>query len=413
MFKMILLRGLLPLMVVACGVGGAVYLKKQSTSAKHRKPQELVTTVELITATPKEMAVRLQVTGSVRAARQVTLTPEVSGRVVKLSKNLIPGSHFKKGQLIARIDPKDYLLALNQLAGQVEQAELNLRVEKGRGAVAEEEWKMIVGDLGEGESVSQLALRKPHLEVAEQQAKSVKSGLEKARLNLKRTTLRAPFNAMVIDKKVDVGQLVGPTTPVATLMGTDELWVNVSVPVAQLTAIDIPGINADKGSPAEVSQRIGPNRTIVRQGEVIRLQGQLDSQNRTANLLVSIKNPFDSESAGLPLLAGAYVEVSIEGRALSGVFEIPREALREDAYVWLASKDDKLKKAEVTVGWSERDSVIITHGLTAGDRIVTSPISFPIEGMTVRAAGKPDARKKAPAASGDTGASDKKESAKP
>ena len=383
MIKMIVLRGIIPLAIVAGGLGGAMALKNQAKKAKHKPPKELVAAVETVTASPKDMPVEVRVTGAVKAAKQVTLTPEVTGRIVKLSRNLIPGSHFKKGQLIARIDPQDYVLALTQEKSRVEQAELNLQVEHGRGAVAEEEWKLIVGDLGAGESVSQLALRKPHLAAAKQDTESAKSGLEKAELNLKRTVLRAPFNAMVLQKNVDVGQLVGPTTTVTTLMGTDELWVDVSVPVAQLASIDIPGINADKGSVATVIQRIGTDQTIVRKGEVIRLQGQLDSQNRTANLLVSVKHPFEARGTELPLLAGAYVEVRITGRDMTGVYEIPREALREDTYVWLVGKGSTLVKADVTVGWDTRETAVITHGLAPGDEIVTSPLSFPIEGMPV------------------------------
>lgn len=382
--KKLLIILLIPAVIIFGGVRAAIFLKNRAGTAKHEEPSELVTSVETFVATAADMPVHLQVTGAVRAAKQVTVVPEVTGRIVKLSKNLIPGSRFKKGQLIARIDPKDYLLNLTQEKSRVDQANLDLQVERGRAAVAEEEWKLIVGDLAEDESVSELALRKPQLQVAEQQTVTARSGVERARLNLQRTVLRAPFNAMVLEKKVDEGQLVGPTTPVAALMGTDELWVTVSVPVAQLASIDIPGVNAKKGSEATVIQRVGPGNTIVRKGEVIRLQGQLDAQNRTANLLVSIKDPFGGEETDLPLLAGAYVEVKIVGRDMSGVFEIPREGLREDAFVWLADKKNRLEKAPVTVGWGTRNQVVITHGLKDGDRIVVSPLSFPMEGMHVK-----------------------------
>ncbi len=381
--KKLLIILLIPAIIIFAGIRVAIFLKNQAGTAKHEDPTELVTSVETFVATSTDMPVALQVTGAVRAAKQVTVVPEVTGRIVKLSKNLIPGSRFKKGQIIARIDQKDYLLNLTQEKSRVDQANLDLQVERGRGAIAKEEWGLIVGDLGKDESVSELALRKPHLEVAKQQTVAAASAVERAQLNLQRTVLRAPFNAMVLDKKVDVGQLVGPTTAVATLMGTDELWVTVSVPVAQLASIDIPGVNAKKGSEATVIQRVGSGQTIVRKGEVIRLQGQLDAQNRTANLLVSVKTPFDVNGTELPLLAGAYVEVKLVGRDMKGVFEIPREGLREDAFVWLAGKKDRLKKVPVTVGWGTRDQVVVTHGLNDGDRIVVSPLSFPVEGMHV------------------------------
>jgi RND family efflux transporter MFP subunit len=308
------------------------------------------------------------------------MVPEVGGRIIWLNKNFIPGSRLKKGEIVAKIDNRDYKLAFEQQMGQVQQAELNLTLEKGRGEIAKEEWNML-GDGSLEENASILALRKPQMQEATQRTLSAKSGLKRARLNLKRTVIRAPFDAIVVDKNVDIGQLVGPATPVGTIMGSEELWVDVSVPVESLNVIRIPGLNAKEGSPAKIVQTAG-SATIERTGSVIRLHGRLNSKNRTATVLVSVKNPFDMKN-GLPLLAGAYVDVEIKGVQRQNLFKIPASALKDTDSVWLV-KNNHLKKVRVKIAWKEKLNVILSGGVQDGDEIVTSPISFPLDGMLVK-----------------------------
>ena len=94
-----------------------------------------------------------------------------------------------------------------------------------------------------------LAQREPQLEASRLALKAAQSALKKAQLDLTRTTLRAPFNAMVVSENVDTGQLISPQTSVARLVGTDEYHVQVSVPVASLRTVrartaDAPGSEA-------------------------------------------------------------------------------------------------------------------------------------------------------------------------
>ena len=214
MMKKIILHVLLPLLVIAGGLASAVVLSRQVKKAKMKPANTGVQVVEVIEATLKPLSTRITATGSVVPARQVTLTPEVTGRIVKLSKALIPGSRIKKGQIIARVDSRDYELAITQEKSRVHQSELELELETGRSQIAARELKLLGRGGDKATSVSPLAMRKPQLEVAKQNTESAKSGLSRAELNLSRTVLRAPFNAMVLNKLVDLGQLVGPATPV-------------------------------------------------------------------------------------------------------------------------------------------------------------------------------------------------------
>jgi RND family efflux transporter MFP subunit len=381
--KSFLFKFLIPVLIIGGGVFGMMHLKGKAKKAKHVEPSERVLQVDTMKVTSEALPVRVLASGLVQASRQITLMPEVTGKIKWVSPNLIPGSRFQKGEVIAKIDKRDYRLAVEQQIGQVEQAKLNLTLEESRGQVARQEWSIVKGGNETSGNPGELALRKPQFEEAKQRQASAKSSLARAALNLKKTVINAPFDAMVLQKNVDMGQVVGPSSQLVSLMGTEELWVEVSVPVEQLSAIRIPGLNAEDGSEASVIQKVGEGKSIVRKGSVIRLLGQLDSRNRTATILVSVPNPFEYRDSKLPLLAGAYVDVEIQGDVVADVIRIPRGAHREGQYVWRVSGDNRLEKVPVQVAWKEPEYVILSAGIQPDDEVVISPISFPLEGMKV------------------------------
>jgi multidrug efflux pump subunit AcrA (membrane-fusion protein) len=102
-------------------------------------------------------------------------------------------------------------------------------------------------------------------------------------------------------------------------------------------------------------------------------------------VLVTIDDPL-GDGSGLPLLPGAFVDVDLRGRTLHGVAAVPRTGIREGNVAWVVGDDSRLHRTEVTVGWREEERVFVTGGLQDGDRVVTSPLSLPIDGMAVRLA---------------------------
>jgi hypothetical protein len=240
--------------------------------------------------------------------------------------------------------------------------------------------------------------REPQLATTKTNVESAESARQRATLAVSKTVLVAPFNAMVQSESVDVGQLVAPQSTLARLVGTDALWVQVSVPVSQLGALAVPGFNAatGEGSHAEVIQDVG-SESVERRGRVIRLYGDLDPMGKMARVLVEIEDPLglhpekEKDGAapagnGLPLLMGAYVEVSLQGRAAVGVFEVPRVALRDGDTVYLYGKDDRLEARNVHVLWRRQDTVLVDKGLREGDEIVVSRVASTVPGVKLRRA---------------------------
>jgi RND family efflux transporter MFP subunit len=232
----------------------------------------------------------------------------------------------------------------------------------------------------------ELALREPQVRAAEVAVDSAESALDRARLDLRRTTLTAPFNALVVSEAVDPGEVLGARARVATLVGTDAFWVQVSVPVDTLGSMRIPGVRgAEEGSRAAVVQQLGEQR-VEREGRVIKLLPELEDVGTMARVLVEVRDPLGLEAPDderLPLLLGAYVHVAIEAPPLEAI-EIPRVALREGDQVYVMDEDDRLAIRGVTIGWRREHSVLVSSGLTSGERIITSSVPTPVEGLELR-----------------------------
>ncbi|MCK5688057.1 efflux RND transporter periplasmic adaptor subunit, partial [Myxococcota bacterium] len=245
------------------------------------------------------------------------------------------------------------------------------------------EWELLGRD--KDDVKARLALRKPHLATSQSNLRSAESGVARAKLNLSRTALKAPFNSLVLKKSVDQGQLVSANTPVVTLIGTDVFWVDVMVPMEKLRFLDIPGLNAEQGSKATLLQKLPDGSFITRKGEILRLQGELDAATRQARLLVSIPSPLNNEGGALPLLPGAWVDVELHGKSMPESLGLPRTALREGSYVWTVTPSGTLEKRVVSIGWRGKEMLSISGGITAGDKVVTTLMSLPLEGMAVKA----------------------------
>lgn len=340
------------------------------------------TLVEVIQISAGRHEVDLHAKGTVVPAREVVLQAELGGRVVWQSPELVAGGRFETGQPILRIDPRDYELAVEAYRSKVNRAKLDLSIEARRGEVAKREWNAF-GEMDVSEEQRALAQREPQLEANRLALKAAQSALKKARLDLTRTTLRAPFDAMVVSENVDMGQLISPQTSVARLVGTDEYHVQVSVPVTALRTVRARTPDAP-GSKAKVIQRVG-QETIERDAEVIRQLPDLDPGGSMARLLLNIENPL-GQRGDLPLLLGSFVDVAIAAEPIDDAVRLPRLALRNGRSVYVMNDQDLLEIRDVRIAWTEPDTVLVTSGLEPNDRVVTSRIATPVPNMLLRTA---------------------------
>ena len=366
----------LPFVILLAGAASMVGLIRSGKAEQRIDVEPPPLQVEVIEANQSEQLVKVYASGVVQASHQVNLTPQVQGKVVYVASDLRPGRRFSKGDTIAKIEQADYKLAVAQEHSRVEQAKLNLKIERERVEDAQREWELL-GNTGEA---PELAARTPQLRLAEISVEAAEAGFERAELALSRTVLRAPFDCMIKNEQLEQGQVVGGG-PVATLQGTEEFQIRVSVPTSNLSTLLIPGITGEVGSKADVAFQVSDQVTVHKEGHVLGLESELDPQARTINLRIAIDDPMDGE--GLPLLIGSYVDVTLEGQSVAQTVRIPSTALREGQYVLVADADNKLARKDVEIGWFDQADVVLTEGLSSGDRIVTTALSYPIYGASL------------------------------
>lgn len=380
-------RILLSIIVLAAGVFTAFWLMETSPQAKPRPQSRNATLVAVRTVEYSPQQTVIPGMGTVVAACYVDLKPQVNGKIIEMSRNLAPGGHFRRGETLLKIDPTDYRLAVRQLATDVAKAESELQLEQGNQLVAQKEYQLL------GETVSDtekaLMLRQPQLENLRATLEAAQAKLEQAQVDFARTEIKVPFNAVVQSREVNLGARASESTVLATLVGIDAFWVEVSVPVSQLRWIQIPQTDGDQGALVRIYDSAAWGDGIYRQGRVIRLEADLEEQGRMARLLVQVDDPLCLQSAntGQPrMLMGSYVRVEIEGQAVASAAAIEREFIRDGNSVWLMDAEGHLAIRPVEITFRGIDRLIVTGGIDPGEQMVISDLAAPVAGMPLRTA---------------------------
>jgi len=367
--------------ILLVGVGAAVGMMATSKKPERSAIQDKAPLVTIMVAQSSDEKIVVGASGTVVAAREVSITPQVSGTVLEISADLVPGSVVRVGEILARIDDRDYRDILMQRTAQLEDARYALAVEEGSQEVARQEWALMDG-AEVGEANRKLMLREPHLARARANVASAESSVAMARRDIERTVVRAPFDALLIARGVEAGQVVSQQSLVAKLVATDAYWVRVNVPASILDSVHLPDAEGEGGALVSITHDLGRGSAVRRTGKIIRLLGSVEAQGKMAQLLVEIANPLKGPDS--PLLLGAYVLAEIDGNTLTDVVVIPRKALREGGKVWVMDKEDRLDVRRVEVAWRRADEVIVTSGIAPGERVITSHLASPVDGIAVR-----------------------------
>lgn len=364
---------LLAVLVLGAGVFTAVRLVQTRPKPPQRPPAAISPLVEVMTAQAGPETVVVRVMGTVVPARRTVIRAEVSGLVREVAADFLPGATVKAGAPLLRLQDDDFRLAVNARQADLDSARAALDLELGYQKVARHELDLLQKS-GKTLDDPDLALRKPQLAQARAKVLQAGTALEQARLDLGRTTVVAPFTALVLDKDVDVGSRVGPTDALGTLVDAGEYWVEATIPVDRLPWVSLPG----KGLPGSAVLVRSQASGAEREGRILRLRGDLEDQGRLARLLVSLPRPLEASPA--PILLGEYVRLDVQGRRLDQVVRLPRSALRENDTVW-AVQNGTLDIRPVSVAWRDTETVLVEKGLSTGETVVTSQLGTPIQGM--------------------------------
>jgi RND family efflux transporter MFP subunit len=379
-------------MVVLIAFGAAVGLYMNSPTTKKSKPKRPIPIVQTVDLSLRSEQVSIEAFGTVIPAKQVALRTEVEGRIIRKNTELIPGGIIGKGELVAQIDPLDYQLLVNEREAEVAEARYSLELEEGQQIIAKEEWHLLEEEVVAMQASKSLALREPHLRFVRAKLQAAESRLAAAKLSVKRTTINAPFNGLVLDNYIEQGQLISSQTELATLAETDQFWVQVTIPVSRLSRIRFPDNGGQQGAAARITFENEDGTIISRPGTVFKLLGELDSQSRMAKILVAINDPLNlnenNNQASNPdngkILLGSYVKVKIEAGTLDNIFIVPRQAVHEGDIIWLLNGENILVTRPVNIVWRRQDEMLIRADLDDSEKLIISRLQSPLPGMALR-----------------------------
>ena len=370
----------LAILLVAGGVTAFIFLT-EPTASQSGATKETAMLVETISAQRGTFQPIIVATGTVQPSRDITLSPRVGGEIVRLADGFAPGGFVKRGEVLLQVDPADYRNTLQLRQSDLRQMQSDLKIEQGRQDVARQDYEL-VEDMVALES-KDLVLREPQLNAVKASVAAAQAAVNQAKLNLQRTTIRAPFDAHVLRRNVNLGSQVAPGDDLGRLVGREEYWVSVTLPVSKIPYVSLPK-NGQRGSEVRILDRKAWRKGVYRTGYVYQLVGALEDQTRLARLLVSVPDPLAYENDSLPsLIVNSFVEVNIQADSIADVVRLNRDYLREQETVWVM-ESGKLQIRDVDVAFSDAQYAYIDRGLRDSDRIVTTNLSTVTEGAPLR-----------------------------
>jgi RND family efflux transporter MFP subunit len=367
---------ILPLLVMMGFTVAAAGLMMTSVDVQPTVPEPIPRVVKVIEVNPQTIRLTVDSQGTIAPRTQSELVPEVSGRVVEVSPALAAGGHFRKGDILLRIDDADYRTALSRAQATVQRSQAELEL-----ARFEHDRQMQL----EGQQLasrSQFQQAERTLKVAMAAVSEANTALKQAERDLRRTELRAPFDGRVRNERADVGQFIQRGTSIGTLYASDTVEVRLPVADRQLAFLNIPfGYQGDIDSPDAPRVTLSAEfagKNLKWEGTIVRTEAEIDAQTRMVNVVAQIRTNNDPQ-----LSVGLFVAAKIQGREVDDVIVLPRAALRGNDRVLVVDSDDRMYHRDITPLRLYEDKVIVQSGLLAGERVCVSPIQTVIDGMRV------------------------------
>lgn len=342
---------------------------------------------------PSQAFTLLNASGYVVAQRKAAVASKATGRLVSLAVE--EGSIVKKGDVVARLESEDVIASKNQVAANLNAAIANLDQGKAELLVATLEFNRSRELLGKGfisrtDSDAAEARYKKAVAViagAEANISANRAALQAANVAIGYTLIRSPFDAVVLTKDADIGDMVTPfgaaansKAAVVTIADMGSLQVEVDVSESNIGKVKV-------GQPCEIQLDAFPEVRFRGRAHMI-----VPTADRTkATVLVKVAFT-DRDPRILPEMSA---KVSFLERPVSPGEEKPRTALNPSAVITRGGKKtvfliqgDRIAEVPVTLGPQIGDMTEVTAGLKTGDKVVVKPAPKLKTGMKIRVAGQ-------------------------
>ena len=326
--------------------------------------------------------------GSVKPRTETTLVAEVAGQIVSVSSNFISGGFFREGEVLLQIDPSDYQTSLLRAQATLAARKAQLADQQARSDQALKDWT----NLGRAGDPSDLTLRIPQLAEAKAGVQAAEAELQEAERDLQRTRIKVPYDGLVRNKKVDIGQYVTPGTPLGVTFAIDTAEIRLPLSNSDLAYLDLPSATRlDKAHRVPVTLSAeGAGTDGEWHSEIVRTEGVVDVSSRVLYAVAEVVDPYGvlGQSNQPELKMGTFVRAEIQGLRADNVVILPRSVLQADNTVLVANAERKLEIRQVTVVRAEPRNVYISDGLEGGELVITTSMDAPIPGTRLAITGE-------------------------
>lgn len=342
-------------------------LKAGKKEPPAREVKERILFAQTQNISPAPYSIAFETTGIVATRADITVSPQVSGKVVAVNDAFFEGGEFAANDVLFEIEPLDFELEIRRLESVVAQARTAFNLEEAESAAAVAEWEQIHGD----KPAPALVARKPQKAEAWANLKSAKAQLEDAKLDLDRTKFSLPFAGRVLSADLEVGQFVSAGQNYGSVYDANNLEVQVSLEDTELnwlTQGEAQGVEIE-------TTHFGQTQSY--EGYLKRGVSSLDNQTRFARV------SFGFKEAPEDLLPGVFVTLNIQGPKLENALALPVSALQKDNQIWAVNPDKTLYLLPSEIAFANEQDVVLS-GIESEIEVVISKIPGATQGMTVR-----------------------------
>lgn len=384
------IRRFLPIGLILLSIALVVVMV---TIAKGKRPEkkdkgQTAILVDAIDAEIRSLNFVVVSQGTVKPRTETTLVSEVSGIIISVSPDFVAGGFFRKGETLLQIDPSDYETAVKRAEAALASRQAKLADETARSEQALRDWT----NLGRGGTPSDLALHKPQLLDAQANVHAAEADVQKARRDLQRTRITVPYDGLVKQKLVDIGQYVTPGTRLGVSFAIETAEIRLPLSKDDIAYLDLPSATEvkDQPFPPVLLKSTEAGEVHSWQAEIIRTEGVVDEVSRVIYAVAQVIDPYGvlGQSTQDELRVGTFVSAEIQGVAANNVVVLPRYALQSDNTVLVANSELKLEIRPVTVLRAEPRLVYISAGLSGGEKVVTTTLEAPIPGTRLTISGE-------------------------
>lgn len=295
--------------------------------------------VSVITLKKETLKNQLNVTGTILPNESVSLRPEVSGLVTKIT--------FKEGQYVSKGTPLLYLND-NDLQAQYQKLEYTQKLFESQ----ENRQKQLLAR----EAISQ-----EEYDIVLNQYNTTLSDLKLVEAQIQKTIVRAPFNGVLGLRQVSEGSVIGSNDIIATVVSMDPIKIEFSIPERYANMVEV-------GAPVYFSSEA---TTDEAEGKVYAFEPQIDAATRTLKLRAQ------SSNKGGKFLPGMFVKIRFVLGEIDDALMVPAESVIPELQgykVFVVGKDQKAEERSVEIGTRTESQVQITKGLEEGDMVLTSGV---------------------------------------